>query len=278
MQALNTDTAFNIRALRQLSDKGCFCILDDAADGCPSMHRLKQASAQDAACFALDGPSEASGGASYFALDGPSEASGDDSYFDLDGPSEASGDASYFDLDRPTASTSESAKVTDRVRLPYGIVPKSSAWGRELACARWSRKVSEADEDRGRLADGWDSTVLREGDTIDRKTIMQSPAETSARSFHPNTWRPQGLIKTAFREIGGCGVSGSHSRSSFVDWTRRRLQAFVTVAGIIQGLFRERAGDLELLPKSPSCRHRRSISEKAPRLDACVFPLRFFAW
>ena len=45
MQALNTDTAFNIRALRQLSDKGCFCILDDAADGCPSMHRLKQASA-----------------------------------------------------------------------------------------------------------------------------------------------------------------------------------------------------------------------------------------
>ena len=45
MQAMNTDTAFNIRALRQLSDKGCFCILGDAADGCPSMHRLKQASA-----------------------------------------------------------------------------------------------------------------------------------------------------------------------------------------------------------------------------------------
>ena len=86
--------------------------------------------------------------------------------------------------------------------------------------------------------------MLREGNTIDRKTIMQSPAETSARSFHPNTWRPQELIKTAFREIGGCGVSGSHSRSSFVDWTRRRLQALVTVAGIIQGLFRERAGDL----------------------------------
>ena len=46
MQALNSDNCFNLRALKQLADKGCYCILDDCADGCPSMHRLKRASAQ----------------------------------------------------------------------------------------------------------------------------------------------------------------------------------------------------------------------------------------
>ena len=83
---------------------------------------------------------------------------------------------------------------------------------------------------------------MREGDTVDRAAVMKScPTPQRTAGVHPNTWRPQGLIKTAFREIGSTGLAGSGTRSSFVDWTRRRVQALVTVAGIVKGLFSERA-------------------------------------
>ena len=213
-------------------------------------------------CFALDDPVEAVGDESaYYGLDDwvtPLEEPVvlEPAYFGLDGPSTGQGavvaDLSYYGLDESTTRTptkrttsSPASAIGEKTRMPRGIVRHSKAWAEWLNRARWSQGTSEVAESVSRLADAWDSKVLRAGDTVDRSAVLECARPLQSTAWvHANTWRPEGLIKQAFRDIGPCGSSGSGNRSNTIDSTRRRLVALLSVAGVVKRLFSERANAL----------------------------------
>ena len=81
-----------------------------------------------------------------------------------------------------------------------------------------------------KLADGFDTTILRHGDKVDRSVVSHEPLDN--QWAHSNTFTVSGLIQCAFIELGK-GVAARVGEVT-VDGTRRKLESLLTVAAMLR--------------------------------------------
>ena len=106
--------------------------------------------------------------------------------------------------------------------LPEGVAPWSSAHMQLAAKRRWDKSAAKTTvaERYDRLADAWDLLPLRAGD----KAIRE---ERSPHWTHPNTYELEGLVRNAFREVGG-GISSARGEVAF-DQSRHQLEVVAVI-------------------------------------------------
>ena len=159
-----------------------------------------------------------------------------------------------FDLDEPVGSIATPHRHRLPV-LPPGIVRHSSAWGAALKTLSMSGEPGGASSSQVRavansMADAWDHVPLRHGGVFDRSAF--STARQEEARAHSNTYRPVGVIKTAYQQLGK--TVGIKRGKVDVAGSRHLFENLVTTAGIQHQVYHHRSERLAVVLREQSLR------------------------